>query len=294
MKITSKIFLNPVILFALLLVPGLVGAASTCNHTRVDGVSGTSITYYTLYRGGVSGLEDIDCGETPIEVTLEGSASNRLICFDPNPGFEISNWASPIGDKKVCTDIRTEISPNIDWTGDGQPYTVPFDYTPNSDIGSASPISCTGGLEYNTLCSVNRNYRDQYVVETCPLSKYICPGHSQNLSSYEQYSVNIIPEVVFKEVIPGEVTVYGNDVIRGENEQTTQMTVPYPTEGQENVRIYWVSSNVTNCYCTYNGRKGDCGVGVSSRPNQPVYADGPFSNGGFSLNSDKTFTVECD
>lgn len=294
MKITSKIFLNPVILFALLLVPGLVGAASQCNHTFYGGVPRTSITYYTVYEGGVSGLEGIDCGETPIEVTLEG-AEDRLICFEPNPGFEISNWASPIGDKKVCTDIRTEISPIINWTGDGEPYTVPFDYTPNSDIGSASPISCTGGLEYNTVCSVNPNYRDQYAVENCPLSnKYICPGHSQKLASYEQYPVNTFPEVVFKEVIPGEVTVYGNDVIRGENDQTTQMIVPHPTEGQKNVEIYWVSSNVTNCYCTYNGSKGDCGFGVSSRPNEPVYADGPFSNGGFSLNSDKTFTVECD
>lgn len=292
MKITSKIFLNPVILFALLLVPGLVGAASTCNHTRVDGVSGTSITYYTLYTGGVSGLEDIRCDETPIEVTLEGSAPNRLICFDPNPGFEISNWAKEFDVKKVCTDIHTEISPNIEWKGDGETYTVPFDYTPNSDIGSASPISCTGGLEYNTVCSVNFNYKDQYVVETCPLSKYICPGHSQNLISYEQYPVNIIPEVVFKEVIPGEVTVYGDDLIRGKERQTVQMTVPYPTsEETKNARIYWVSSNVTNCYCTYNGSKGDCGFGISLTPGVPVLAG---TDGYFSLTSDKTFTVECD
>lgn len=292
MKITSKIFLNPVILFALLLVPGLVGAASKCNHTLHDGVSGTSITYYTVYIGGVSGLEGIDCGETPIEVTLEGSAENRLICFDPNPGFEISNWASPIGDKKVCTDIRTEISPIIDWTGDGEPYTVPFDYTPNSDIGSASPISCKGGLEYNTVCSVNPNYRDQYAVETCPLSKYICPGHSQNLTSYEQYPVNTFPEVVFKEVIPGEVTVYGKD--NDGVEHTGSMTVQSATNGEKNVEIYWVSSNVKNCYCTYNGERGDCGFGVSSTPNQLVFANGPLSNGGFSLTSDKTFTVVCD
>lgn len=292
MKITSKIFLNPVILFALLLVPGLVGAASTCNHTRVDGVSGTSITYYTLYKGGVSGLEDIDCGETPIEVTLEGSASNRLICFDPNPGFEISNWAKEFDVKKVCTDIHTEISPNIEWKGDGETYTVPFDYTPNSDIGSASPISCTGGLEYNTVCSVNFNYRDQYVVETCPLSKYICPGHSQNLASYEQYPVNTFPKVVFKEVIPGEVTVYGDDLIGGENEQTTQMTVPYPTEGQNNAEIYWETQDVTVCKCT-TSTGVDCtplvGTTYSTFPKQKIKAkDSPYS-----LTSGKTFLVEC-
>lgn len=291
MKIISKIFLNPVILFALLLVPGLVGAASTCNHTKFDG--GTRITYYTVYIGDVSGLEDIDCGETPIDVTIEGTIESvRSICFDPNPGFEISNWYSPIGDKKVCTEIHTEISPSINWTGDGEPYTVPFDYTPNSDIGSASPISCKGGLEYNTVCSVNPKYIDQYVVETCPLSKYICPGHSQNLSRYEQYPVNTFPEVVFKEVIPGEVTVYGKD--NDGVEHTGSMTVQSATNGEKNVEIYWKSSNVKNCYCTYNGEMGDCGFGVSSRPNELVPASGSFSNGGFSLTSDSTFTVKCD
>jgi len=282
MKITSKIFLNPVILFALLLVPGLVGAASKCNHTLHDGVSGTSITYYTIYKGGESGLEDIRCDETPIEVTLEGSASNRLICFDPNPGFEISNWPTEIGVKKVCTEIHTEISPNIDWTGDRQPYTVPFDYTPNSDIGSASPISCTGGLEYNTVCSVNPNYRDQYVVETCPLSKYICPGHSQKLTSYEQYPVNIIPEVVFKEDLTKlDVQAYVTPVLTGKP-QTTDATIKYG----EGVRISWTTTNaseMTSCECTPN-----CGTSVG-----PVSLYHDTEIGILYPSKETTYTVEC-
>jgi len=287
MKITSKIFLNPVILFALLLVPGLVGAASTCNHTRVDGVSGTSITYYTLYKGGVSGLEDIRCDETPIEVTLEGSASNRLICFDPNPGFEISNWPKEVGVKKVCTEIHTEISPNIEWKGDGETYTVPFDYTPNRDIGSASPISCTGGLEYNTVCSVNFNYRDQYVVETCPLSKYICPGHSQNLTSYEQYSVNIIPEVVFKEDLTKlDVQISVTPVSTGVA-QTTDATI----KSGEGVQISWTTTNaseMTSCECT-----PDCGT--STGPTRMYYDQkiGPNKDGFLYPSASTEYIVTC-
>lgn len=289
MKIISKIFLNPVILFALLLVPGLVGAASTCNHTIVDGISGTRITYYTLYRGDVSGLEDIDCGETPIEGTIK---SDRSICFDPNPGFEISNWVSPIGDKKVCTDIDTTISPNIEWRGDGDTYPVPFTYTPSEEIGSASPTTCTGGNLYSTACSVNPEYRDTYMVESCPLSTYICPGYGQNFESYEQYTEDEFPNVVFGEATSPSVTVFGDDIIRDENEQTDQMTVPYPAEGQDNADIYWETEDVTSCECT-SIVKGDCtplsGTTYSTYPGKRIKAkDSPFS-----LTSGKTFSVEC-
>jgi len=300
MKITSKIFLNPVILFALLLAPGLVGAASTCNHTFFDGVSSTNITYHTLYKGGVSGLEDIDCGETPIEHTFEGSAENRLICFDPNPGFKISNWASPLGDKKVCTEIHTEISPNIEWTGDGDNYPVPFTYTPSEEIGSASPTTCTGGNLYSTACSVNSEYRDTYKVESCPLSSYICPGYGQNFYSYEQYSVDSLPNVVFGEATPPSVTVYGDDMIRDINRQTGQMTVPAPTfEDEANARIYWITKNVTRCECGTSNREVCTPTHgrstVSTFTGQPVYAQGNATgDGAFSLTEDRTFTVSCD
>lgn len=305
MKITSKIFLNPVILFALLLVPGLVGAASTCNHTRVDGVSGTSITYYTLYKGGVSGLEDIDCGETPIEVTLEGSASNRLICFDPNPGFEIINWPKEAGVKKVCTDIRTEISPNIDWTGDGKDYTVLYSYSPSSPsgIGSASPAPfCKGGDYIQTKCSVSDGYKDTYEVAICPFSVngYICPGYDQNLSSFPQFPKDSSLEVVFREKASPSVTVYGDDMIRGINRQTDQMTVPAPTfEDEANARIYWVTENVTRCECGTSDREVCTPTHgrstVSPAPTVPVYAQvNTTGDGAFSLTENRTFTVSCD
>ncbi len=300
MKSINKIILGLVFFSAVSLIPGMVKAevsAISCHHSVLVPQVGSTASYVTYYVGSVDGLDDIGCNETPIDVTFSGDDN---ICFTPNPGFKISNWAATEDDERTaCTTFKTDISPSINWTGDGKDYTVLYSYSPSSPsgIGSASPAPfCKGGDYIQTKCSVSAGYKDTYEVAICPFSVngYICPGYDQNLSSFPQFPKDSSLEVVFKEVIPGEVTVYGNDVIRGENDQTTQMIVPHPTEGQKNVEIYWVSSNAKNCYCTYNGSKGDCGFGVSSRPNEPVYADGPFSNGGFSLNSDKTFTVECD
>jgi len=297
MKSINKIILGLVFFSAVSLIPGMVKAevsAISCHHSVLVPQVGSTASYVTYYVGSVDGLDDIGCDETPIDVTFSGDDN---ICFTPNPGFKISNWAATEDDERtVCTTFKTDISPSINWTGDGKDYTVLYSYSPSSPsgIGSASPAPfCKGGDYIQTKCSVSDGYKYTYEVAICPFSVngYICPGYDQNLSSFPQFPKDSSLEVVFKEVIPGEVTVYGNDVIRGENEQTTQMTVPYPTEGQNNARIYWVSSNVTNCYCTYNGSKGDCGFGISLTPGVPVLAG---TDGYFSLTSDKTFTVECD
>ena len=304
MKSINKIILGLVFFSAVSLIPGMVKAevsANSCHHSDLVPQVGSTASYVTYYVGSVDGLDDIGCDETPIDVTFSGTFSgDDNICFTPNPGFKISNWAATEDDERtVCTTFKTDISPSINWTGDGKDYTVLYSYSPSSPsgIGSASPAPfCKGGDYIQTKCSVSDGYKYTYEVAICPFSVngYICPGYDQNLSSFPQFPKDSSLEVVFKEVIPGEVTVYGNDVIRGENDQTTQMIVPYPTEGQKNVEIYWKSSNVKNCYCTYNGERGDCGFGASSTLNELVPANGPLSNGGFSLTSNKTFTVKCD
>jgi len=304
MKSINKIILGLVFFSAVSLIPGMVKAevsAISCHHSVLVPQVGSTASYVTYYVGSVDGLDDIGCDETPIDVTFSG---DDTICFTPNPGFKISNWAATEDDERtVCTTFKTDISPSINWTGDGKDYTVLYSYSPSSPsgIGSASPAPfCKGGDYIQTKCSVNDGYKDTYEVDICPFSVngYICPGYDQNLSSFPQFSKDSSLKVVFREKASPSVTIKGVDLIRGGGEQVDQMTVPAPTsEDEANVRIYWTTENVTRCECITSARDVCTPIRrstVSSTPNEPVYADSPFPNGGFSLTSDTTFTVKCD
>jgi len=300
MKITGKIILASVLFFVLSLIPNPTKAAgaTTCSHIANDG--SRQVTYQTLYTGDVAGLSGIGCGETPIDVYFKerGLAEDEpTTCFTPNPGFKIDNWGPTEDDRKtVCVSGHGGF--NINWTGDGETYSISYTYTPESpsDIGTAQPDSCTGGQESRTTCSVNDNYKEEYEVASCPLSStYICPGHGQKLTSYPQYAG--LPNVEFREipasVPPPSVTVYGQD--NAGNEYTDVMRVSPPiSQGQKNAKIFWISQSVTSCNCTYDD--GSCGDGTSVRAYEPVYATGShgLGEGEYSLTSTKTFRVMCD
>lgn len=302
MKSINKIILGLVFFSAVSLIPGMVKAevsAISCHHSVLVPQVGSTASYVTYYVGSVDGLDDIGCDETPIDVTFGGGDS---ICFTPNPGFKISNWAATEGDERtVCTTFKTDISPSINWTGDGKDYTVLYSYSPSSPsgIGSASPAPfCKGGDYIQTKCSVSDGYKDTYEVAICPfnVNGYICPGYDQNLSSFPQFPKDSSLEVVFREKASPSVTIKGVDLIRGGGEQVDEMSVPYPTSEQKNVSILWYTENVTRCECmTSDGEI--CtpvrGSTISLAINRPVYA-GTDLNGEYSLTSDTTFTVTCD
>lgn len=297
MKSINKIILGLVFFSAFSLIPGMVKAEltpGTCNHYILE--EGISVSYVTLYVGSVDGLDDIGCSETPIDYYLSGDDN---ICFTPNPGFKISNWAATEGgERTVCTTLNTDIRPSLNWTGDGKDYAVLYSYSP-SGIGSASPSPfCTGGDYIQTECSVSDNYINTYEVETCPFSVngYICPGYDQNLSSFPQFPKDYSLEVVFREKASPSVTIKGVDLIRGGGEQVDEMSVPYPTEGQNNASIRWYTENVPSCNCVTSDKE-ICTPRIgqptaSHHPGDPIYA-GLNPNGEYSLTSDTTFTVTC-
>ena len=299
MKSINKIILGLVFFSAVSLIPGMVKAevsAISCHHSVLVPQVGSIVSYVTYYAGSVDGLDDIGCDETPIDVTFSGDDN---ICFTPNPGFKISNWAATEDDERtVCTTFKTDISPSINWTGDGKDYTVLYSYSPSSPsgIGSASPAPfCKGGDYIQTKCSVSDGYKDTYEVAICPFSVngYICPGYDQNLSSFSQFPKDSSLEVVFREKASPSVTIKGVDLIRGGGEQVDEMSVPYPTSEQNNVSVRWYTENVTSCSCVTSDRE-ICtplsGTTYSTFIGESITAkDSPFS-----LTSGKTFTVTCD
>lgn len=299
MKSINKIILGLVFFSAVSLIPGMVKAevsANSCHHSDLVPQVGSIVSYVTYYAGSVDGLDDIGCDETPIDVTFSGDDN---ICFTPNLGFKISNWAATEDDERtVCTTFKTDISPSINWTGDGKDYTVLYSYSPSSPsgIGSASPAPfCKGGDYIQTKCSVSDGYKDTYEVAICPFSVngYICPGYDQNLSSFPQFPKDSSLEVVFREKASPSVTIKGVDLIRGGGEQVDEMSVPYPTSEQNNVSVRWYTENVTSCSCVTSDRE-ICtplsGTTYSTFIGESITAkDSPFS-----LTSGKTFTVTCD
>lgn len=302
MKSINKIILGLVFFSAVSLIPGMVKAevsAISCHHSFFVPQVGSTASYVTHYVGSVDGLDDIGCNETPIYFTFSGDGN---ICFTPNPGFKISNWAATEGDERtVCTTFKTDQSPSINWTGDGKDYTVLYSYSPSSPsgIGSASPAPfCKGGDHIQTKCSVSDGYKDTYEVATCPFSVngYICPGYDQNLSSFKQFPKDSSLEVVFREKASPSVTIKGVDLIRGGGEQVDEMSVPYPTSEQNNVSVRWYTENATSCSCvTSDGEictPLDRSTAYSS-PIVPIFA-GSDLNGEYSLTSTTTFTVTCE
>jgi len=302
MKSINKIILGLVFFSAVSLIPGMVKAevsAISCHHSVLVPQVGSTASYVTYYVGSVDGLDDIGCDETPIDVTFSGDDN---ICFTPNPGFKISNWAATEDDERtVCTTFKTDISPSINWTGDGKDYTVLYSYSPSSPsgIGSASPAPfCKGGDYIQTKCSVSDGYKYTYEVAICPFSVngYICPGYDQNLSSFPQFPKDSSLEVVFREKASPSVTIKGVDLIRGGGEQVDEMSVPYPTSEQNNVSVRWYTENVTSCSCVTSDREICTPLDRStaySSPIVPIFA-GSDLNGEYSLTSTTTFTVTCE
>ncbi len=260
-----------------------------------------SVTFHYVYNGDSS----LDPGYRPIDCySVEPSG---LRC-DIDLGFK-SN-ITPIscdnvwGNKRMDIDI---VRPTGDfyvyWEADECDYNMPYEITGSgsvaivggsSTITSSGDLYCKGGTPSTTNCSPSNGWE----TGSCPAS-YFCPGYGQGVSGDSTTNEGLTQTVTFSKAVikDPQVHVYGDDIIRGENEQTVQMTVPYPTtEETKNARIYWFSQDVTRCTCTYNGTKGDCGEGISSFPTDAVLASGQsgLSDGEYRLTSDKTFTVECD
>lgn len=269
MKSINKIILGLVFFFAISLIPGLVKAGTVgCYDPQLD------VNY--LYVGYDDYVSEYDC---PAAVSYDSSTHY----FIPKTGFKITN-PSPDYDGKVYAFNPSGMT--IQWTGDGLPYPINYEILPNSSAGRADPLECDGGTYVTTDCDPAPGYR----VKTCPFSKYgyICPGYDPQSIATGGYLGSI--GVEFEPYVP-RVTVYGDDLIRGKERQTVQMTVPYPTEGQNNADIYWETEDVTRCECTSSER--DCtptlGTTYSIYLGQKITAkDSPYS-----LTSDKTFLVEC-
>lgn len=212
---------------------------------------------------GISCTENYNEQSGQTEVTCSTSAE---------PGYLIDSYTPSKPDATPPT------GPTISFKEDGIQYNQYYNISPGGS-GSAYPPVCTGGLLTRISCVPG----DDYVKDVCPHDQATMaePHYCQGGGTFN---------VEFKEYRP-DVTVYGKDVIREIDRQTVQMTVPYPTEGQDNADIYWETNDVTRCECTSSER--DCtpllGTTYSTYPGQSITAkDSPYS-----LTSDETFSVEC-
>ena len=204
----------------------------------------------------------------------EQSGQTEVTCSTSvEAGYLIDSYAPSKPDATPPT------GPTISFKEDGIQYNQYYNISPGGS-GSANPPVCTGGL----LTRINCVPGDGYVKDVCPHDQATMaePHYCQGGGTFN---------VEFKEYRP-EVTVFGKD--NDGNEYTGSMTVQKATSGEKNVEIYWKSWDVTKCDCTWTGGGDGCGTGISLRPNESVFANGSFSNGGFSLTSDTTFTVKCD
>jgi len=273
--------------------PGTGGGTSGGDISYTDG----SATFYFTYNGP----ENLHPGYRPIDCySVEPSG---LRC-DIDLGFK-SN-ITPMSCDNVWDNKRTDVVVNpdedgnvyINWGADLCDYNMPYKITGNgsvaivggsSTITSSSDLYCKGGMPSETNCSPSTGWE----TSSCPAS-YFCPGYGQGVSGNSTYDEGATQSVTFSRAVikDPQVTVYGKD--NDGAEHTDSMTVQKATSGEKNVEIYWTSWDVTECNCTWTGGGGSCGTGISPRLNEFVFADSPFSNGGFSLTSDTTFTVKCD
>ncbi len=277
--------------------PGTGGGTSGGDISYTDG----SATFYFTYNGP----ENLHPGYRPVSCySVEPSG---LRC-DIDLGFE-SN-ITPMSCDNVWDNKRTDVVVNpdedgnvyINWGADLCDYNMPYKITGNGSVaivGGSSPITssddlyCKGGMPSETNCSPSTGWE----TSSCPAS-YFCPGYGQGVSGDSTFDEGATQSVTFSRAIikTPEVTVYGDDLIRGTERHTVQMTVPYPTsEETKNARIYWVSQDVTSCSCTYNGTPGDCtpsGDTASSTLGEVVYAG--HQEGEYRLTSNKTFEVNCE
>lgn len=229
----------------------------------------TDGTYQFIYDG--SKLSQIKTDPIPFYYQVENYPPSRTLIIEP--GYKIIKQTEPSGSTPGEVLFRE----------DGNTYYPAYNVSTGGGVGQPQ-TGCSGGLKQYITCVPNTGWEK----DVCPHDVALS-GSSSADPHYCQGSVSF--ELKFKEYRP-EVTVYGDDLIGGENEQTTQMTVPYPTEGQKNVEIYWKSRDVTRCECT-SIVKGDCtpliGTTYSTFIGEKIKAkDSPFS-----LTSGKTFLVEC-
>lgn len=253
-----------------------------------------SVTFHYVYNGDSSlhpGYRPIDC----YSVEPSGLRCDIDLGFKSNitPMSCDNVW----GNKRMDIDIG---SPTGDvyvyWEADECDYNMPYEITGSgsvaivggsSTITSSGDLYCKGGTPSTTNCSPSNGWE----TGSCPAS-YFCPGYGQGVSGDSTTNEGSTQTVTFSKAVTKvpQVTVFGKD--NGGVEHTGSMTVQSATNGEKNVEIYWKSWDVTRCDCTWTG--GGCGFGVSPTPNELVPASGSFSNGGFSLTSDSTFTVKCD
>lgn len=237
----------------------------------------TDGTYQFIYEpdpNGVNNLNMIKTNPIPFYYQVENYPPSRSLVIEP--GYTI----------KVQTEPSGSTPGEVHFREDGNTYYPAYNVSTGGGEGQPQ-TGCSGGLKQYITC-----------VPASGWEKDVCPHDIalNNSSSadphYCQGSVSF--ELKFKEnyVPHPEVTIYGKD--NDGAEHTDSMTVQKATSGEKNVEIYWTSWDVTECNCTWTGGGGSCGTGISPRLNEFVFADSPFSNGGFSLTSDTTFTVKCD
>ena len=262
---------------------------------------GRSVTFHYVYVGDSSlypGYRPIDC------YSVEPSG---LRC-DIDLGFK--STVTPMSCNNVWENNREDINigmitglygedldVDVYWEADECDYNIYYEITGSgsvaiiggsSTITSSGDLYCKGGTPTTTYCDPS----DGWKTGSCPDS-YFCPGYGRGVSGDSTFNEGSTQAVTFSKAVTKvpQVRVYGDDLIGGTDRQTVQMTVPYPTEGQDNADIYWETNDVTRCECTSSER--DCtpllGTTYSTYPGQSITAkDSPYS-----LTSDETFSVEC-
>ena len=231
----------------------------------------TDGTYQFIYDG--SKLSQIKTDPIPFYYQVENYPPSRTLIIEP--GYKIIKQTEPSGSTPG----------EVLFKEDGNTYYPAYNVSTGGGVGQPQ-TGCSGGLKQYITCVPNTGWEK----DVCPHDVALS-GSSSADPHYCQGSVSF--ELKFKEIyVPHpEVTIYGKD--NDGAEHTDSMTVQKATSGEKNVEIYWTSWDVTECNCTRTGG-GGCGTGISLRPNESVFANGSFSNGGFSLTSDTTFTVKCD
>lgn len=232
----------------------------------------TDGTYQFIYDG--SKLSQIKTDPIPFYYQVENYPPSRTLIIEP--GYKIIKQTEPSGSTPGEVLFRE----------DGNTYYPAYNVSTGGGVGQPQ-TGCSGGLKQYITCVPNTGWEK----DVCPHDVALS-GSSSADPHYCQGSVSF--ELKFKEIyVPHpEVTVYGKDLIRDKDRQIVQMTVPYPTGGQNNADIYWETEDVTVCKCT-TSTGVDCtplvGTTYSTFPKQKIKAkDSPFS-----LTSNKTFLVEC-
>lgn len=277
---TSKIIFGLVIFLGILVFPNLTKATTfTFNYTwtgdEIDQPALPTCDATPRSEGGYSVTCDHEDGtdiyKININGTISGCTGEKVTARIDNPeGLTISYGPSSC---PLTLSLKNPIGEgSVRVTGTGS--VVPS--------GTSEP-KCAGGTRTQLVCTPAGGWEKT----TCPYDASTGPHGDYFICPFE---LNL--QAVFSRELDPWVRVYGDDIIRGENKQTVQMTVPYPTEGQDNADIYWETEDVTRCKCT-SIVEGDCtplsGTTYSTFPGERITAkDSPYS-----LTSDKTFLVEC-